>query len=110
MADVDTSWTFAWGPAVLPPPSFTCGDDQLTQGWSMRKGTTTYSGIVTWNGSPAEFRVVLMDSDSFSVIDATVSNPSTGEWTMSNWSSSYSHLVMCLDSSGTFQSISFDRV
>lgn len=108
MADVDTQLTFAVGPD-LPAPATTEMPAGATVSWPMRRGAVDYAGTVSWNGSPAVRRIVLLDLQSFAVIDATVSAPD-GTWSMPGWSSAYPHLAVCIDSAGAYQAIAYDRV
>lgn len=107
--DVDTQKSLTWAPA-LPAPAVACVEQQFTQGWPMRRGATQYGGTVTWDGSPAERRVYLLDLPSLSVLHATLSSPVDGSWSLGGWDSNYAHLALSVDSSGTYQAIAYDRV
>lgn len=108
MADIDTQLTSTWGPS-LPAPAVTDTSVAATLGWPMRRGAQVYAGTVTWNGSPAVRRVVLLDQQSLSVLDVTLS-AADGTWSLGGWDGSYAHICMCIDSAGAYQAIAYDRV
>lgn len=108
MADVFVKEIQTWAPPPVGRVDV-CVKESSENSWTCRRGPVVYSGTVSVEGSPVEAKVFILEMASMTVVQM-IQSSSSGVWQSLGWSDAYPHVAICIDPTGIYQAITFDRL